>query len=128
MIVVAIALFGDPGNRGPNVPSPLGGITFPIPAGYANKVKEICAYNDPVCSFSGTDINAHLSYDSSGTNFIEDTANFIVNEYQTHGNSGPEVASFGRPGADPATSPTAANIAALESLGALLGEVTPCPV
>ena len=120
-------MFGDPGNRGPNIHSPLGGTTLPLPASYAKKLKELCAYNDPVCSFSGTDINAHLSYSSNGTNFIADAANFIVNEYQTHGNSGPEVASYGRPGADPATSPTAANIAALQELGALLGSTTPCP-
>ena len=126
--VVALTMFGDPGNRGPNLPSPLGGITFPFPATYANKLKENCGNGDPVCSFSGTNVTAHLSYAASGTNFIADNANFIMNQYQTGGKSGPEVASFGRPGADPATSPTAGNIAALIELGQLLGASgTPCP-
>jgi hypothetical protein len=122
-------MFGDPGNRGPNLPSPLGGITFPFPAAYASKLKENCAYNDPVCSFSGTNVSAHLSYSSAGTNFMADNSNFIFNQYQTGGKSGPEPASFGRPGADPATSPTPANIAALIALGQALGgaPTTPCP-
>jgi len=114
-------LFGDPGNRGPNLASPLGGITFPFPAVYAKKLKENCAIGDPICSFSGTNVYAHLSYSSNGTLYMADNANFIVNQYQTHGSSGPEVASYGRPGADPATSPTAANIAAIISIGQLLG-------
>jgi len=126
--VVAITLFGDPGNRGPNLASPLGGITYPIPASYARKLKENCAYNDPICSFSGTNITAHLSYASPGTNFIGDSANYIFNEYQTGGNSGPEVASFGRPGTEQATAPTAGNIAAVEEIGVLLGGSIPnCP-
>jgi hypothetical protein len=120
-------LFGDPGNRGPNLPSPLGGITYPLPASYANKLKENCNYGDPICSFSGTDVAAHLSYSVPGTNFIADSANFIFNEYQTHGNSGPSVASFGRPGADPATSPTPGNIAAIIALGQLLGSTSTTP-
>jgi hypothetical protein len=119
--VIAIVLFGDPGNRGNNLVSPLGGHTLAIPPSYANKVKENCAYNDPICSFSGTDINAHLSYSSAGTNFIEDSANFIFNEYETHGNSGPSEASFGRPGTEQVTAPTAANIAAVEAVGVFLG-------
>jgi hypothetical protein len=127
--VVAVVAFGDPGNRGPNIPSPLEGITFPFPASYANKLKENCAQGDPICSFSGANFTAHLSYGTS-SNYIEDSANFIFNEYQTRGNSGPSVASFGRPGADPATSPTAANIAAIIALSELLGgPTTPqCPV
>jgi len=126
--VIALTMFGDPGNRGPYLPSPLGGITFPFPAQYANKLKENCAYGDPICSFSGTNVTAHLSYSSPGTNFIADSANYIVNQYQTHGNSGPEPAAFGRPGADPATSPTPGNIAAQAALGQLLGApATPCP-
>jgi hypothetical protein len=121
--------FGDPGNRGPNVPSPLEGITFPFPASYANKLKQNCALGDPICSFSGANYTAHLSY-STTSNYIEDSANFIFNEYQTNGNSGPSEASFGRPGADQATSPTAANIAAIIALSQLLGgPTTPqCPV
>ena len=125
--VVALTMFGDPGNRGPNLASPLGGITFPFPPNYARKLKQNCAFDDPVCSFSGTNVTAHLSYSSEGTPFIADNANFIFKQYQTGGNSGPELASFGRPGADPATSPTAANIAALFALGAQLGATTPCP-
>lgn len=121
MTVVAITLFGDPGNRGPNIASPLGGITKPFPAAYAKKVKQNCAHGDPICSFSGANIYAHLSYSSQGTNFIADSADFIVNQYQTHGNSGPSLASFGRPGADPATSPTPENVAAITSIGQFLG-------
>jgi hypothetical protein len=121
-------MFGDPGNRGPNIPSPLGGITFPFPAAYANKLKENCALNDPICSFSGTNVTQHLSYSSPGTNFIEDSANFIFNEYETNGGSGPSVATFGRPGADQATSPTAGNIAAIVAIGQFLGgSAAPCP-
>jgi hypothetical protein len=69
-----------------------------------------------------------LSYSSSGTNYIEDSANYIFNQYQTGGNSGPEPAAYGRPGADPATSPTAANQAAILAFGQAIGAPsTPCP-
>jgi hypothetical protein len=120
-------MFGDPGNRGPDVPSPLGGITYPFPADYARKLKQNCANNDPVCSFSGTNVTAHLSYSSPGTTFIADSANYIYSQYLSGGNSGPQPASYGEPGVDPATSPTPGNIAALEALGQLLGSTTPCP-
>jgi Cutinase len=111
------------------VPSPLEGITFPFPVAYANKLKQNCAQGDPICSFSGANYTAHLTYGSS-SNYIEDSANFIFNEYQTKGGSGPSQAAFGRPGADPATSPTAANIASIIALAQLLGGPTTqtCPV
>jgi hypothetical protein len=113
-------MFGDPGNRGPNLLSPLGGITPAFPAAYANKLKQNCAQGDPICSFSGSDYTAHHSYGTT-SNYISDSANFIFNEYQTGGNSGPSQASFGRPGADQATSPTPANIAAIIALSQALG-------
>jgi hypothetical protein len=48
--IVALVMFGDPGNRGPNVTSPLGdgGITPPFPDALAQKLKENCAIGDPV--------------------------------------------------------------------------------
>jgi cutinase len=120
--VIAVVLFGDPGNRS-NQPatSPLGGITYPIPPDYARKTKENCAVGDPVCSFTGTNVSAHLSYASSGTNFIPDSANYVYNQYTTHGNSGPQPASYGGPGGGQPTSPTPEEIAALLQLGELLG-------
>jgi hypothetical protein len=122
-------MFGDPGNRGPNTVSPLEGITFPFPAAYAVKLKENCALGDPICSFSGANFLAHLSY-STASNFIEDSANFIFNQYQTGGRSGPSQSTFGRPGADPATAPTTANVNAIIALSVLLGGPTSpqCPV
>jgi hypothetical protein len=50
--VVALVLYGDPGNRGPNVKSPLGGTVPPFPEVLANRVQENCAKQDPVCSNS----------------------------------------------------------------------------
>jgi hypothetical protein len=79
-----------------------------------------------VCSFSGTNVTAHLSYATNGT-YIPDSAAYIYSQYLSGGNSGPQLATYGRPGIDPAKAPTAGNIAALEALGQLLGETTPCP-
>jgi hypothetical protein len=128
--IVALTMFGDPGNRS-NQPqaSPLGGITFPFPANYARRLKENCNVGDPVCSFTGTNVTAHLSYAASGTNFIPDSANYVFNQYETHGNSGPEPATYGGPGGGQPTSPTPGEIAALEELGDLLGRPnsTNCP-
>lgn len=48
--IVALVMFGDPGNRGPNVVSvlPEGGITPTFPGPLAQKLKENCAAGDPV--------------------------------------------------------------------------------
>jgi len=51
--IVALVMFGDPGNRGPDVVSvlPEGGITPPFPHRLAWKLKENCAVGDPVRNF-----------------------------------------------------------------------------
>lgn len=48
--IVALVMFGDPGNRGPNIVSvlPEGGITPTFPDALAQKLKENCAVGDPV--------------------------------------------------------------------------------
>jgi Cutinase len=117
--IVALTMFGDPGNRGPNETSPLGGQTPVFPPILANRLKENCAPGDPVCSNSGTDYLAHLSY-GNGT-YIPNSAEYIVRQYSSHGRVGPEPASFGGPANGDAPAPTAANIAALQALATLLG-------
>jgi hypothetical protein len=48
--IVAVVMFGDPGNRGPNTTFPIGygGITPVFPDALAQKLKENCAVGDPV--------------------------------------------------------------------------------
>ncbi|KAI9659349.1 MAG: condensin complex subunit Cut3 [Bathelium mastoideum] len=123
----AIVVFGDPGNRGPGAFDPLGSAEPPFPAALTNRVKENCAFNDPVCTNNGTDVNAHLSYDNPGTPFINDSARYIESQYQSGGNSGPDSSDDSAPG-----NQTLSNLSALESLGSLLGEtsitgVSSCP-
>jgi hypothetical protein len=65
-----------------------------------------------VCTNNGTDVDAHLSYDNSGTTYITDSATYIQQQFQSGGLSGPS------PGLSPGTGN---NSAALSSLGVLLG-------
>lgn len=121
--IVALALYGDPGNRGPGQIDPLGGTTPVLPSALAAKLIELCAFNDPVCNNNGTVVDAHLSYSNPNTTYISDGANYIAKEFQSGGTSGPVPAVPG-PGDQ-----TPENIQALSSLGAILGSSTgmaPC--
>jgi cutinase len=124
--IVALTLFGDPGNRGPNETSPLGGSTPVFSPILADRLKQNCATGDPVCSNAGVEILAHLSYSSANTTFIADSANYIVSQYKSKGCSGPQPAAYGGPGPNQPTQPTKDNIAALQKLGALLGQNVTC--
>ena len=123
----AIVVFGDPGNRGPGQFDPLGTAEPPFPAALANRVKENCAFNDPVCTNNGTDVSAHLSYNNAGTSFINDSARYIESQFESGGASGPDSTDDSAPG-----NQTLSNLSALESLASLLGQtsvtgVSSCP-
>ncbi|KAF2238226.1 carbohydrate esterase family 5 protein [Viridothelium virens] len=115
----AIVVFGDPGNRGPGQFDPLGSAEPAFPAALANRIKENCAFNDPVCTNNGTDVSAHLSYDNAGTPFINGSARYIESQFQSGGDSGPDFADDAAPG-----NQTLSNLSALESLASLLGQTS----
>ncbi|KAI9696517.1 MAG: condensin complex subunit Cut3 [Bogoriella megaspora] len=115
----AIVVFGDPGNRGLGAFDPLGTAEPPFPAALSNRVKENCAFNDPVCTNNGTDVGAHLSYNNPGTTFINDSAHYIESQFQSGGDTGPDFTDDAAPG-----NQTLANLGALESLASLLGQIS----
>jgi hypothetical protein len=61
--IIALVMFGDPGNRGPNVVSvlPEGGITPTFPNPLAQKLKENCAVGDPVSIIINSPNHLHFS-------------------------------------------------------------------
>lgn len=50
--IIALVMFGDPGNKGPNAPDLLGTPLPAFPVPLAQKLKENCALGDPVCLLS----------------------------------------------------------------------------
>jgi hypothetical protein len=128
--IYALTMFGDSGNR-PNAQSPTGGAIPPFPADLANRTKESCAPNDPVCSNNGTNPLVHLSYSLPGTDYISSSADYIFSQYQSKGTSGPQPATFGGPGTGQPDQPTSANVQALAELVILLKLLNPtapvCP-
>jgi Cutinase len=113
--IVAITLFGDPGNRGPNVKSPLGGIVPPFPELLALKVKENCIKGDPVCTNSGTVVGDHLAYSDPDKDYIKTSAEYIVQQFKADGKVGPQPSQWG------GVQDKGNNTVALLELGKLLG-------
>jgi hypothetical protein len=113
--ILALVMFGDPGNRGKDAIDPLGGTSPAFPSDLAAKLRENCAHSDPVCTNNGTTIDAHLSYNNNGTTYMVDSAMFIHEQHQTGGKSGAQPAPES-PGAQ-----TEENIVTLQSLAKALG-------
>ncbi|KAF2673920.1 alpha/beta-hydrolase [Microthyrium microscopicum] len=113
--VIGFVLFGDPGNRGPNVRSPLGGTVPPLPKELAEKLMENCAPGDPVCTGSGTKVADHLVYVENP--WISDSVAYIQKQLETGGKAGPKPS----PNGGEKDKATAANEAALSELGVMLG-------
>lgn len=111
--IIALVMFGDPGNAGLN--DTIFGTSPPFPAALADRLKENCAYGDPVCSDLGN-ANAHLSYDDANTTYINSSAAYLQEQLQTDGNAGPEPSPNNgtSPGGSPAIE--ASGLAALASL------------
>jgi Cutinase len=109
--IVAVVMFGDPGNRGPNVPSPLGGITPVFPTALADKLKENCAKGDPVCTNSGVDIDQHLEY----LEYMSSSAEYIKKQMDSLGKAGPSPSPNG------GVKDVGDNSEALKNLGKALG-------
>jgi hypothetical protein len=87
--IVAVVMFGDPGNKGPTAMSPLGGLVPMFPVELEQKTKQNCASGDPVCS-SGSNILAHLTYLSG--NYMSSSAAYIKKQFESNGTLGPEKA------------------------------------
>jgi hypothetical protein len=113
--IVAVVMFGDPGNRGPNAISPFGDVTPAFPPRLADKLRENCAIGDPVCTNDGILIPSHLTYGIPGTPFIPSSALYIKQQYDSRGHSGPQPASNTGP-----NTPTMAEKTALCALGVVL--------
>jgi len=113
--IVAIVLFGDPGNRGSNVKSPLGGTVPPLPPLLASKLKENCEKGDPVCTNSGTVVGDHLVYSAPEKGYIKSSAEYILQQFKSDGKSGPQLSPWG------GEKDKGNNSAALKELGEILG-------
>jgi cutinase len=73
--IVAVVMFGDPGNQGPTAKSPMGGLVPVFPEVLAARTKQNCASGDPVCNKAGGNILAHLTYGSGS--FMSDSAAYV---------------------------------------------------
>ena len=93
--IVAVVMFGDPGNRGPNVPSPLGGITPLFPKALEDRLKENCEKGDPVCTNSGEDVDQHLAYLEPTKDYMSSSAAYIKKQMDTLGKAGPSPSPNG---------------------------------
>ena len=114
--IVALVMYGDGGNPGPSFSDPPRTTTIPaFPDALNQKLKENCAFGDPVCS-NGTSINAHLSYNAPNATYISGSAEYIQQQLQTNGKVGPQLSPNGG-------APGPAALAALSSLGSVLGAV-----
>jgi hypothetical protein len=113
--IVALVMFGDPGNRGLNARSPLGGIVPAFPADLGKKLKENCEKGDPVCTNSGSVIGDHLTYSEDKLGYIKGSAEYIIQQFKTDGKVGPQASPNG------GDQDKGNNTAALIELGKLLG-------
>jgi hypothetical protein len=113
--IVAVVLFGDPGNRGPNKPSPLGGITPVLPKALEDRLKENCEKQDPVCTNSGVETEAHLVYLEETKDYMTSSAAYIKKQFETKGKAGPSPSPNG------GVKDKGDNTAALQKLGKELG-------
>jgi hypothetical protein len=93
--IVALVMFGDPGNKGPNAKSPMGGSVPKFPALLAEKVKENCAKGDPVCTNSGKEVNDHLVYYEDKFDYMKESAEYIKKQFETKGKAGPSPSPNG---------------------------------
>jgi len=109
--IVALVMFGDFGNKGSNVKTPFGSIVPDFPPPLAQRVKQNCYPNDPICANDGTNNESHLSYSAANETYIPDSARYIAKQLQTNGNTGPEPS----PNHGPPTE-TAQNLAVLAEL------------
>jgi pimeloyl-ACP methyl ester carboxylesterase len=91
--VIAVVMFGDPGNMGPTAKSPLGGTVPVFPKVLANRLMENCAKGDPVCG-GGSNILAHLTYGTGA--YMGESAKFIQKQFQSGGTSGPNASALAR--------------------------------
>jgi cutinase len=91
--VVAVVMFGDPGNMGPSAKSPLGGTVSVFPRALANRLMENCAKGDPVCG-AGSNILAHLTYGTG--NYMSESAKYIQKQFQSGGTAGPNASALAR--------------------------------
>jgi hypothetical protein len=113
--VVAVVLYGDPGNRGPNVQSPMGGKVPVLPEPLAQRLKQNCAKGDPVCTNSGMDPGEHLIYSDDKFGYMADSAQYIKKQFETKGKAGPSPSPHG------GVQDKGNNTAALLELGKILG-------
>lgn len=93
--IVAVVMFGDPGNKGPNTKSPSGGTVPVFPTILGNRLMENCASGDPVCS-AGSNILAHLTYGSG--KYMSESAKYIQKQFKSGGSSGPNSSALARGG------------------------------
>jgi len=113
--IVALVMFGDPGNRGANVRSPLGGTVPAFPAELSKKVKQNCEKGDPVCTNSGKQIGDHLVYSDPKKGYIKGSTEYILEQLKTDGKVGAQLSPNG------GENDKGDNTAALLQLGELLG-------
>lgn len=66
--ILAVVMFGDPGLRR---------LSKEFPAPLQSRLFENCAVGDPVCT-SGDSFGPHMTYNSAGTSYQRDSANFIA--------------------------------------------------
>jgi hypothetical protein len=77
--IVAIANFGDLGQRDPSTATNARPAPPQFPTELLPKVKLNCAKGDPACdNAAGSDFGPHLTYNKAGTAFQADSAKFIV--------------------------------------------------
>ncbi|GAM88117.1 hypothetical protein ANO11243_061480 [Dothideomycetidae sp. 11243] len=118
--VVAIVGFGDPNHRGEGNIDPLGGnVLGPLPGSLAGKLKENCAYNDPICTNNGTILTQHESYGLANATYVPNTAAYIAKQLAQDGGAGADLSQATAPGNE-----TEGNVQALLSLGKLLGDTS----
>jgi len=113
--IVALVMYGDPGNKGPNIKSPLGGTVPPFPEPLAQRLRQNCAQGDPVCTNSGKLPDEHLVYGDDKYPYMKDSALYIQKQFETKGKAGPQPSPYGGP------QDKGNNTQALLELGKMLG-------
>lgn len=113
--IIALVMYGDPGNRGPNVQSPMGGTVAPFPDPLAQRLRQNCAKGDPVCTNSGMDPGEHLIYSDPKFGYMADSAAYIKKQFEQKGKAGPAPSPNG------GVQDKGNNSAALLELGKMLG-------
>jgi cutinase len=112
--IIAVVMFGDPGNKGPEAVSPQGGKVPVFPKDLQEKLKQNCAAGDPVCTNSGTEISAHLTYIRG--DYMSSSAAYIQKQFQTGGKAGPSPSANGGP------KDKGDNSSVMQNLGSKLGK------